>query len=222
MQPKLKRQADEIPPEQNDEGIDHRRGVPAPPADEIDLDHLFSEVDTRKKKKARPRQQWLAAAAVILVVLLTAAIGAVLALTTQVATTTRGYDAAVTIASRMGERFEAPPTLPADTVNQGALTTNFQQGELLQLAWHTWTIEVAVGADFQFTVNSLNEPDMLPIVGIYDAAGRRITAANVAVRSAEDKMFQFTFATSGVYKLLIGSIAGAPGKYEVRAERITG
>ncbi|MBX3064038.1 MAG: hypothetical protein KF726_13755 [Anaerolineae bacterium] len=198
-------------------------GVPAPPLESSDLDRLFpygageDDADDGRKKKKQQTRGIISMALFVLAALALMALGLAMAIATQVATTTEGYNVAVTVASRMGERYDVPDQMPLDAELVGALNENWQQGELQQLQWHSWLIDVTAGDQFTFFVRSLNDVDVLPIIGVYDSAGRKQISANV--RSAEDKDITFLFNTTGKYWLLVGSIGGVAGKYEVRAQK---
>lgn len=196
-------------------------GIPAPPLASSDLDRIFpydsNDDDDGRKKKKQKATGLLGAALFVLAALALMAIGLAMAIATQVATTTEGYNVAVTVASRMGERYDVPDQMPLDAELVGALNEDWQQGELAQLQWHSWLIDVTAGDQFTFSVRSLNDVDLLPIIGVYDSAGRKLISADV--RSSEDKDITFLFNTTGKYWLLVGSIGGVAGKYEVRAEK---
>lgn len=196
------------------------RGIPAPPLVPSDLDRIFpygADDDDGRKKKKQKAQGVLGAALFVLAALALMAIGLAMAIATQVATTTEGYNVAVTVASRMGERYDVPDQMPLDAELVGALNEDWQQGELTQLQWHSWLIDVTAGDQFTFSVRSMSDVDLLPIIGVYDSAGRKLISADV--RSAEDKDITFLFNTTGKYWLLVGSNGGVAGKYEVRAQK---
>lgn len=110
-------------------------------------------------------------------------------------------------------RIEAPNRLPAVTSMSGVADETWQRGMLTALEWDTWGYTPAKEGTITVFVRGVDS-NTVPIVGLYSADGQRQTTS--ATLTGYDKEFQHAVRANTPYILLISSIGGAAGSYEVR------
>lgn len=194
------------------------RGEAAPPIRAEDLDALLNAPaasgvvmsDPQEKRKAQQQTLFLFAKSYTYVVLVAAALVLVLAIIMVVLFTT----ASVSEVRLLGdERIEAPNRLPALTSDNGSADAAWQRGTLTSLEWDAWRVRPSRAGTLTVYVRGV-EGDTVPIVGLYDADGGRV--ATSATRTGVEKEFSYPVRATTSYTLLVSSIGGAAGSYEVR------
>lgn len=188
------------------------QGTPAPPIAPDDLDDLFSTPPPKPKRggqQRKGRRLVQAGAAGI-------ALGVATIILLVLAISDRGSARLVTGVSHAVTGVPATP--PADVVLRGSLTDEWQTSTYPsdgESVWHVWDYAARPGDVATFYVRGLSD-DLVPLVGLYDVTGERL--ATPAGRSSTDQQFSYIFTASRRYRLLVGRLGNAAGRYAVRVQ----
>jgi hypothetical protein len=175
------------------------------------------ELRSTTPDKPKPTR-WQRLALLVLPVILgfvPVALAAILAISAQITIYSNRERLMSTIAPYISDRVDAPELLPAALTDRGFVTIEWRKGELAQLDWDAWHYSGAAGETVTFFVTSIT-PDVIPILALY-RNGARIARTETLTRL--EQTITYTFPAAQEIIMLVSSVGGAPGKYEVRCQK---
>jgi hypothetical protein len=190
------------PPRASDQLV----GEPAP-ADPSDPRKRKTKEHPRAKRKEATSLAWALRIAIVAVII---SLSAVL-LRMQMEDGQRASRLA-TQAALAASRQAAPLLLPAEARPQGTLSATAKRVELLQLGWDVYTVANNRALEIEVAANPAA---IIPILALYQD-GRLVAQASSAGTEGNVQRLAFTTAAQGNYTVLVGSIGGAAGRYEIR------
>lgn len=184
----------------------HLAGEPAP-ADPSDPRQRKTKEPSRGKRKEATSLAW---ALRIVIVAMIMSVSAVL-LRMQIDDGQRASRLA-TQAALAAARQTAPLLLPTDGRLQGTLSLTAKRVELRQLGWDVYSVANDRALEIEITADPAA---IIPILALYQD-GRLIAQAPSAGERGNVQRLVFRTAAQGNYVVLVGSIGGGAGRYEIR------
>jgi hypothetical protein len=189
-------------------------GKPAPPLEADELQSILEKPKHLEKQKHDSAKGWIGLLFVIVAI-------SAIAVTVMIANPTESVlseSAVITGDVLAPERIQPPSTMPAPVTYRGTLSGTWQPATLATLAWHTWTVEVSFGETVSFYVSPRTE-GFVPIIGIYDASG--VLLVQALDRTQAEKQITHPFVLGGTYTVLVSSIGGLAGQYDIRMQPVS-
>ena len=111
--------------------------------------------------------------------------------------------------------FQMPPKLPKGNHSAGTISAGeTQSGTLVATKSDVWQLQGSNGQHVTVTVTSQHD-DFVPMIGLYGGDGNLIAKSGL---SGSDRVqtLDYTLKADGTYNILVASLMGVPGSYDIK------
>ena len=111
--------------------------------------------------------------------------------------------------------FQMPQKLPKGNHSAGSISAGeTQSGTLIATKSDVWQFQGSNGQQVTITVTS-QQDDFVPMIGLYNGDGNLI-AKSALTRGGRDQSLTYTLTSAGTYNILVASLGGVPGSYDIK------